>query len=139
MNFVGQLTIQKYLSLEMQQTIAEGSHGHCQVSLQSPCNKEDTLLKSSNRYEKKKIISPFHYFDKGNMATIGRTDAVAEFGKIRLKGILGWLGWLFVHLVYQVGFKNKVSTLLSWVWSYLTFRAGSRLIQEEMDELSVRS
>ncbi|TGK82821.1 NAD(P)/FAD-dependent oxidoreductase [Leptospira bourretii] len=88
--------------------------------------------------EKKKSISPFHYFDKGNMATIGRTDAVAEFGKIRLKGILGWLGWLFVHLVYQVGFKNKVSTLLSWVWSYLTFRAGSRLIQEEMDELSIR-
>ncbi|MBM9590710.1 NAD(P)/FAD-dependent oxidoreductase [Leptospira sp. 201903075] len=89
--------------------------------------------------EKKKSITPFHYFDKGNMATIGRTDAVAEFGKFRLKGILGWLGWLFVHLVYQVGFKNKVSTLLSWVWSYLTFRAGSRLIQEEMDELSVRS
>lgn len=89
--------------------------------------------------EKKKMISPFHYFDKGNMATIGRTDAVAEFGKIRLKGIFGWLGWLFVHLVYQVGFKNKVSTLLSWVWSYLTFRAGSRLIQEEMDELSIRS
>lgn len=89
--------------------------------------------------EKKKSISPFHYFDKGNMATIGRTDAVAEFGKIKLKGIFGWLGWLFVHLVYQVGFKNKVSTLLSWVWSYLTFRAGSRLIQEEMDELSVRS
>ncbi|MCW7492724.1 NAD(P)/FAD-dependent oxidoreductase [Leptospira sp. 2 VSF19] len=89
--------------------------------------------------EKKKSITPFHYFDKGNMATIGRTDAVAEFGKIKLKGIFGWLGWLFVHLVYQVGFKNKVSTLLSWVWSYLTFRAGSRLIQEEMDELSVRS
>ncbi|TGK92851.1 NAD(P)/FAD-dependent oxidoreductase [Leptospira brenneri] len=97
------------------------------------------VAKIIDSLEKKKPLSPFQYFDKGNMATIGRTDAVAEFGKIRLKGILGWLGWLFVHLVYQVGFKNKVSTLLSWVWSYLTFRAGSRLIQEEMDELSIRS
>lgn len=97
------------------------------------------VAKTIDSIEKNRPLTPFHYFDKGNMATIGRTDAVAEFGKIRLKGIFGWFGWLFVHLVYQVGFKNKVSTLLSWVWSYLTFRAGSRLIQEEMDELSVRS
>lgn len=82
-----------------------------------------------------KKLNSFEYFDKGNMATIGRTDAVAEFGIFRLKGLLGWLGWLFVHLVYQVGFKNKVSTLVSWTWSYLTFRAGSRLIQEDIDEI----
>jgi NADH dehydrogenase len=75
---------------------------------------------------------PFEYFDKGNMATIGRTDAVAEFSIFKLKGFFGWLGWLFVHLVYQVGFKNKVSTLISWIWSYLTFRAGARLIQEDI-------
>jgi NADH:ubiquinone reductase (H+-translocating) len=78
--------------------------------------------------------NPFKYFDKGNMATIGRTDAVAEFSIFRLKGFFGWLGWLFVHLVYQVGFKNKVSTLISWIWSYLTFRAGARLIQEEVKD-----
>ncbi|ABZ95845.1 NAD(P)/FAD-dependent oxidoreductase [Leptospira biflexa] len=89
--------------------------------------------------DKGKKTIPFQYFDKGNMATIGRTDAVAEFGALRLKGIIGWFGWLFVHLVYQVGFKNKMSTLISWVWSYLTFRAGSRLIQEEVNDLSVRS
>lgn len=79
-------------------------------------------------------VHPFTYFDKGNMATIGRTDAVAEFSIFRLKGFFGWMGWLFVHLVYQVGFKNKMSTLLSWIWSYLTFRAGARLIQEEIRE-----
>lgn len=84
---------------------------------------------------KGKSISKFEYFDKGNMATIGRTDAVAEFGIFKLKGLIGWLGWLFVHLVYQVGFKNKVSTLISWTWSYLTFRAGSRLIQEDINEV----
>jgi NADH dehydrogenase len=86
------------------------------------------LLKGENRANPK----PFQYFDKGNMATIGRTDAVAEFSIFRLKGFFGWLGWLFVHLVYQVGFKNKLSTLLSWIWSYLTFRAGARLIQEDV-------
>lgn len=76
---------------------------------------------------------PFVYTDKGSMATIGRNDAVAEMGKWKLKGFLGWLAWLFVHLFYQVGFKNKVSILISWVWSYLTFRAGARLIQEDLD------
>ncbi|MDF3820311.1 NAD(P)/FAD-dependent oxidoreductase [Leptospira sp. 96542] len=89
--------------------------------------------------DNQKQIQKFEYFDKGNMATIGRTDAVAEFGKMRLQGFLGWIGWLFVHLVYQVGFKNKMSTLISWTWSYLTFRAGSRLIQEDVEDLSVRS
>ncbi len=78
-------------------------------------------------------VKTFEYFDKGNMATIGRTDAVAEFSVIRMSGFFGWLGWLFVHLIYQVGFKNKVSTLVSWIWSYITFRAGARLIQEEIN------
>jgi NADH dehydrogenase len=81
------------------------------------------------------VTKPFQYFDKGNMATIGRTDAVAEFSIFKLKGFFGWLGWLFVHLVYQVGFKNKLSTLISWIWSYLTFRAGARLIQEDVNDL----
>jgi NADH:ubiquinone reductase (H+-translocating) len=72
----------------------------------------------------------FIYFDKGIMATIGRKDAVAEFAGIRLSGIIGWLAWLFVHLVYQVGFKNKISILLTWIWSYITFKAGARLIQD---------
>ncbi|WP_039929576.1 NAD(P)/FAD-dependent oxidoreductase [Leptospira yanagawae] len=96
------------------------------------------VAKYIQNHDKNRDMPPFQYFDKGNMATIGRTDAVAEFGIFKLKGIFGWLGWLFVHLVYQVGFKNKVSTLLSWVWSYLTFRAGSRLIQEEVPDLSIR-
>jgi NADH dehydrogenase len=82
--------------------------------------------------QRAKKTNPFAYFDKGNMATIGRNDAVAEFGIFRLKGFIGWLGWLFVHLIYQVGFKNKITTLISWIWSYITVRAGARLIQEEI-------
>lgn len=77
---------------------------------------------------KQKPIKPFQYFDKGSMATIGRNDAVAQVGNLKMKGFLGWIAWLFVHLFYQVGFKNKVSILLTWLWSYVTFRAGARLI-----------
>ncbi len=72
----------------------------------------------------------FKYFDKGNMATIGRKDAIAEVKSIKLKGLIGWLAWLFVHLYYQVGFKNRVSTLITWMWSYLSLGAGARVIQE---------
>lgn len=73
---------------------------------------------------------PFRYFFKGSMATIGRKDAVAEFKFFRLTGFLAWLSWLFIHLIYQVGFKNKISILITWIWSYLTFGAGARVIQE---------
>ncbi|BCB77770.1 hypothetical protein Pflav_041800 [Phytohabitans flavus] len=62
---------------------------------------------------------PFHYFDKGNMATIGRFSAVANVGKLHFSGLLGWLMWLGVHLFYLIGFKNKVTTLLHWVVSFL--------------------
>ncbi|WCL47704.1 NAD(P)/FAD-dependent oxidoreductase [Leptospira sp. GIMC2001] len=81
---------------------------------------------------KGKTSKDFVYNDKGSMATIGRKDAVAEVGNWRMKGLLGWFAWLFVHLFYQVGFKNKISILITWVWSYVSVRAGARLIQEEI-------
>jgi NADH dehydrogenase len=65
------------------------------------------------------MASPFRYFDKGNMATIGRFSAVANVGKLHFGGLLGWLMWLGVHLFYLIGFKNKVTTLLHWVVSFL--------------------
>lgn len=79
---------------------------------------------------KGKPRKPFKYFFKGNMATIGRKDAVAEFKSFRLTGFIAWLAWLFIHLIYQVGFKNKISILITWIWSYLTFGASARVIQE---------
>jgi NADH dehydrogenase len=65
------------------------------------------------------LTSSFRYFDKGNMATIGRFSAVANVGKLHFSGLLGWLMWLGVHLFYLIGFKNKVTTLLRWVVSFL--------------------
>ena len=71
---------------------------------------------------------PFVYWDKGQMATIGRSRAVLEAGRIRMGGMLAWLGWLFVHIYYLSGFKNRLFVLLSWAWSYLSFARGARLI-----------
>ncbi|MDO6394105.1 NAD(P)/FAD-dependent oxidoreductase [Leptospira santarosai] len=81
---------------------------------------------------KNKKRKPFRYVDKGSMATIGRTDAVAQMGVFRMKGLFGWFAWLFVHLFYQVGFKNKITILITWVWSYIAFRAEARVIQDEI-------
>ena len=71
---------------------------------------------------------PFRYVNKGDLATIGRHKAVARFGGVRLGGTLAWLMWLFVHLLYLVGFRNRVSVLMSWAYSYFTYERGVRLI-----------
>jgi NADH dehydrogenase len=72
--------------------------------------------------------TPFKYFDKGSMATIGRSRAVAQLGRVRLSGFIAWLAWLFVHLWYLIDKHNRLSVFMDWVWSYLTFRRGARLI-----------
>ena len=70
----------------------------------------------------------FVYRDKGSMATIGRSRAVAEIGKIRLSGFIAWLTWLLVHIYYLVDFRNRTVVIINWAWSYLTYRRGARLI-----------
>jgi NADH dehydrogenase len=70
----------------------------------------------------------FAYRDKGTMATIGRSKAVAMVGKIRFSGFFAWLTWLTVHLVFLVGFRNRLSVLMSWTYSYFTYKRGARLI-----------
>jgi NADH dehydrogenase len=71
---------------------------------------------------------PFRYRDYGSMATIGRSAAVADFGWLRLSGLLAWLAWLFVHLLKLVGFQNRVLVLMQWAWNYLTRNRAARLI-----------
>lgn len=70
----------------------------------------------------------FVYFDKGQMATIGKYRAVMQFRQIESVGMIAWLGWVFIHILYLVGFKNKISVFLQWAWSYLLSKRGSRLI-----------
>jgi len=70
----------------------------------------------------------FHYWDKGSLATIGRAAAVAQFGKIHISGFIAWLSWLFVHIFFLIGFRNRLLVFIQWAWSYVTFERGARLI-----------
>src|SRR5208283_2309656 len=70
----------------------------------------------------------FHYFDKGSLATIGRSAAIAQFGKIHISGFMAWLAWLFVHILFLIGFQNRVLVFIQWAWSYFTYERGARLI-----------
>ena len=75
----------------------------------------------------------FEYWDKGSLATIGRAAAVADFGRIHLSGFIAWLSWLFVHIYFLIGFKNRIIVMLEWAWSYITFQRGARLITGNSD------
>jgi NADH dehydrogenase len=70
----------------------------------------------------------FHYYDKGNLATIGRAAAVAQFGRIHISGFVAWLTWLFVHIFFLIGFQNRILVFIQWAWSYFTYERGARLI-----------
>lgn len=72
--------------------------------------------------------SPFRYHDKGSLAVIGRAAAVAQFGALRMAGHFAWLAWLFIHIMYLVGFQNRVLVFIQWGFQYLTFSRGARLI-----------
>lgn len=78
--------------------------------------------------EQKKTVRPFEYFDKGSLATIGRAAAVGYIGKIHIKGLIAWLGWLFVHIFFLIGFRNRLFVMLQWAWAYLSFSMSARLI-----------
>jgi NADH dehydrogenase len=72
----------------------------------------------------------FHYFDKGTMATIGRSAAVAKIGPLEFSGYFAWLAWLFIHLLFLIGFRNKAAVLLQWTYSYFTYKRGARIITQ---------
>ena len=72
--------------------------------------------------------APFHYFNKGNLATVGRNKAVADFGKVHIAGFPAWFTWVFVHLMYLVEFDNRLLVFVEWVYNYFTRNRGARLI-----------
>jgi NADH dehydrogenase len=71
---------------------------------------------------------PFRYKDKGSLATIGRLAAVADLGSLKLSGTPAWFAWLFVHIVFLIGFRNRALVIFQWAWSFITFDRGARLI-----------
>ena len=84
-------------------------------------------LKGANPAERE----PFQYFDKGSMATVSKFNAVAKIGKLEFGGFIAWLAWLVLHLVYLVGFKTKIATLLSWTVTFLGRSRGQLTITEQ--------
>lgn len=88
------------------------------------------------QYAARKILSDirgetmasFTYFDKGQMATIGRNRALAQSGRLKMTGFIAWIAWFFIHILYLVGFKNRVAVMTQWAWSYLFSKRGARLI-----------
>lgn len=74
---------------------------------------------------------PFRYNDKGTMATIGRKRAVAQVGRLEFGGFIAWFAWLFIHIYYLIGFKNRLFVFMEWFWAYVTFRRGARLILDK--------
>jgi NADH dehydrogenase len=83
------------------------------------------------RLEGKKELPPFHYFNKGEMAVIGRAAAVANIFGIHVSGLPAWLMWLFIHLIYIVEFQSRILVFVQWGFEYLTFSRGARLITGE--------
>jgi NADH:ubiquinone reductase (H+-translocating) len=75
-------------------------------------------------------VRPFHYRHQGDLATIGRRAAVVELGPIQLKGLVGWVFWSIVHIYFLIGLRNRFVVALTWLWSYITFQRGARLITE---------
>ncbi len=85
------------------------------------------IQRSIDRQDREKFV----YLDKGQMATIGRSKAVAQYKQFEFTGLVAWLMWLFVHIYYLAGFKNKFFVFIDWAWSYVSFKKGSRLIVDK--------
>jgi NADH dehydrogenase len=90
------------------------------------------VAKQIKRLSTQQELKPFKYVDKGSMATIGRHKAIVEVKKFRLVGIPAWFAWLFLHLFYLLGGRNKIGTIADWTWNYVTFDRGNRHIMDSV-------
>jgi NADH dehydrogenase len=99
--------------------------GVAQVAIQGGDYAAKTI---AGRMNGRPVTKPFHYFDKGNLAVIGRGSAVADIAGVHLSGLIAWFIWLFVHLLYLVEFRSRIMVLIQWGFQYITFSRGARLI-----------
>lgn len=102
-------------------------NGHPQVA-QPAIQQGKHLGKNFKKMLKDKPLQPFSYFDKGSMATIGRNKAVVDFKKMRFSGAFAWFLWMFIHLWFLVGFRNRVVTFFNWTYNYINYDRAARLI-----------
>jgi NADH dehydrogenase len=126
------LTIPNYPDIFVVGDLAFSTEGHgkplpgvAQVAMQGGAYAAKAIVK---RIEGERVIQPFHYFNKGDLAVIGRAAAVADIFGVHLSGFIAWLVWLFIHLMYIVEFQSRVVVFVQWAFLYLTFNRGARLI-----------
>jgi NADH dehydrogenase len=103
---------------------AELKDGGRAVGRQFPKGAEDCRPSEARKLRAK----GFHYRDYGSMATVGKSRAVVEIGRLRFGGFLAWLAWMALHITVLIGFRNRLAVLSSWIYAYLFYRRGSRLI-----------
>jgi NADH dehydrogenase len=106
--------------------------GVCPVAIQQGRHAARNILRSIAGLPRES----FHYWDKGNLATIGRAQAVADLGRLRISGILAWLAWLFVHVFFLIGFRNRFVVIFEWAWAYVTYQRGARLITGDIEKIT---
>ena len=116
------------LALYLHQT-GQPLPGVAQVAIQQGRSAARNILRDVRRQPRK----PFHYRDKGNMAVIGRSAAVAELAGLEVSGWLAWLMWCFIHILYLVGFRRRLVVLIDWAWAYLRNERSARLITGDID------
>ncbi|MBX9768751.1 MAG: NAD(P)/FAD-dependent oxidoreductase, partial [Bdellovibrionales bacterium] len=134
---VGRVVVQPDLSIEGHpevfvigdQALVEDKNGHAlagiaPVAIQEGAHAGKNVLKRVRG----EPTTPFKYLDKGVLATIGRKKAIGRIGTFEFSGFFAWAMWLFIHIYYLVGFKNRTFVFIQWAWSYLTFKRGARLI-----------
>jgi NADH dehydrogenase len=102
--------------------------GVASVAIQEGQAVADNIARDLNSQPQSQPRRNFRYNDKGSLATIGRAAAVAQFGKFELSGYFAWLAWLFIHILFLIGFRNRLMVMIQWAWSYLTYERGARLI-----------
>lgn len=104
--------------------------GTAPVAIQQGAYVSKIIRKNIEKNQRK----PFAYFDKGQMATIGKAKAVAQIGKIKITGFLAWLAWSFIHIVYLINFRNRIRVMAEWIYWYITGHRNARLVIPKIDE-----
>lgn len=143
---VGRVRVQPDLSLAQDPNIyVIGDLAHCPDPQGNPLPGVAPVAMQEGKYLARNLLQKlrqpdvktpaFRYLDKGSMATIGRSRAVAEIGALKISGGLAWLMWLFIHVLFLVEFENRIQVLLQWAWNYLTRNRAARLITGQREEI----
>ncbi len=133
----GRVVVESDLSLKEDPWVfVIGDAAHCLSAEHTPLPGLAAVAMQEGRYVAEIIAGcisegqrePFRYRDRGILATIGRAEAVARFGPLSLSGVVAWLVWCFVHIFFLIGFRNRARVMFEWIWYYVTFKPGARLI-----------